>query len=333
MSKVLTNIGITDFEQSALTYRKELLMMPIIGIQSSLKHMTLRPGVRYAERVGQPEVDIELAPYVANKHTDANLTVAWRELKTYFGSVNADFEPNAAISTILGHLASQANGDALKNTPLAKLVLALMSKQIGQKLNNCLFNAVRKDDGTKTVDLFDGFDTITAKEIAAGKISAEKGNLLELDTVITSANCLDVIKAAVFSCEDELRDQSTKLYVSRGIYDMYNESYQTLHGALPYNTEYKKTFVEGTDNMVELCPLVGKKNSPFIHLTTQNNMLVGVDQTGDMERVNVGKYSPDLLTYEMRMFFGCEFETIDKRMFKVFKLKAAQTDNAGEGAE
>lgn len=322
MSKALVNIGITDFAQSALTYRKELLMMPVIGIQSSLQHMTLRPGVRYAERVGQPEVGMELAPYVADRRTDANLQITWRELKTYFGSVNADFEPNSAISTILGHLASQANGEALKNTELAKLVLALMAKNIGKKLNTCLFSAVRNPSGTTTSALFDGFDTITAAEIQKGNIATSKGNYLELDTVITKANCLDVIKEASRTCEDELRDQETKLYISRDIYDMYNESYQTLHGALPYNTEYKKTFVEGTDNMVELCPLVGKKGSQFMHLTPKTNMLVGVDQSGDTERVDVNKYSPDLLTYEMRMFFGCEFESIDKRMFKVFKLKA-----------
>lgn len=306
-------------------------MLPVIALASSMQHMTLRPGIRYAERVGSADVDVELAPYLADRTTDANLNVAFRELQTFFGSVNAQFEPNSAISTVLGHLASQAMGESLKNVETAKLVLALMAKNIGKKLNVHLFDAVRNSSGTKTNDLFNGFDTITATEIAAGNIAESKKNFLELDTVITKANAVDVIKEFIGTCEDELRDQPTKLYVSRSIYDMYNESYLTTHAATPYNTEFKKTFVEGTDNLVELCPIVGKKNSPYIHLTTKENMLIGVDQMGDTERVNVGKYSPDLLTFEMRMFFGTEFETIDPRVFKVFKLKTSASQQSEEG--
>lgn len=305
-------------------------MLPIIALASSLQHLTLRPGIRYAERVGSADVDVELAPYLADRMTDANLNVQFRELQTFFGSVNAQFEPNSAISTILGHLASLAMGESLKNVPMAKLVLALMSKNIGKKLNASLFNAVRNPSGTKTNQLFNGFDTITTSDIAAGKITESKGNYLELDTVINKANAVGVIKEFLGTCEDELRDQPTKLYVSRSIYDMYNESYLTTHSATPYNTEFKKTFVEGTDNLVELCPMVGKKNSPYIHLSTKSNMLIGVDQTGDVERVNVGKYSPDFLTFEMRMFFGAEFETIDRRVFKVFKLKTSASQEPSQ---
>ena len=58
MSKGLTVLGVNDFDTSATTYRKQLLMMPIQGIQSSLKHMTLRPGIRYAQRVGQAGVNV-----------------------------------------------------------------------------------------------------------------------------------------------------------------------------------------------------------------------------------------------------------------------------------
>jgi hypothetical protein len=328
MSKVLTTIGVNDFDKSATTYRKQLLMMPIQGIQSSLKHMTLRPGIRYAERVGAPAVNVELRPYVPDAMQDANLSITWRELKTYFGSVNARFEPNSAISTILGHLASQASGDALKNVDLAKLVLALIGKQIGQKLNACLFSAVRNSSGTTTNTLFDGFDTITAADHTANKLTVALGNYDEGDTVITASNAESILKEYYRSCVDELRDQPTKMFISRAIYDMYCDSYQTNHGALPYNTEFKKTYIEGSEGLCELVPIVGKANSQYIHITPKTNMLVGVDQMGDVERVNVSRYAPDTLTYEMRMFFGVDFETVDARMFKAIKL-AQPSNNPG----
>ena len=328
MSKTLTVLGVNDFDKSATTYRKQILMLPIIGLQSSLQHMTLRPGIRHAERVGSGEVDVELRPYVPNQRQDANLQIIYRELETFFGSVNADFEPNASISTVLGHLASQAMGDALKNVDLAKLVLALQAKQIGKKLNACLFSAVRNSSGTTTSALFNGFDTITAAEVTAGNLTTAKNNYDVGDTVITASNAEGILKEYYRSCDDELRDQPCKMFMSRDIYDAYCDSYQTNHGSLPYNTQFKKTTLEGSDGMCELVPLVGKKNSEYIHISPKGNMLIGVDQMGDVERVNVNKYAPDTLTFEMRMFFGAQFETIDPRMFKAIKL-AQPSENPG----
>lgn len=328
MSKTLTVLGVNDFDKSATTYRKQLLMMPITGIQSSLQHMTLRPGIRYAERVGSGDVNVELRPYSPNAMQDANLQITYRELATFFGSVNAQFEPNASISTVLGHLASQAMGEALKNVDLAKLVLSLIGKQIGQKLNSCLFSAVRNSSGTTTSTLFNGFDTITAAEVTGGGLSALIGNYAEGDTVISASNAETLLKSYYRGCTDELRDQKVKMFISRDIYDMYCDSYQTNHGALPYNTQFEKTYLEGSNGLCELVPIVGKKNSQYIHITPKSNMLVGVDQMGDVERVNVAKYSPDTLTYEMRMFFGVQFETIDPRMFKAIKL-AQPSENPG----
>lgn len=42
-----------DFQQAAIKYRSELLMLPFIGCQDTLQHMTSRPGIRYKERVGK----------------------------------------------------------------------------------------------------------------------------------------------------------------------------------------------------------------------------------------------------------------------------------------
>ena len=41
-----------DFQEAATKWRSDLLMLPIIGIQDTLKYMTARPGIRYKEQVG-----------------------------------------------------------------------------------------------------------------------------------------------------------------------------------------------------------------------------------------------------------------------------------------
>ena len=53
MAQVSVNITSEDLQKSARKYRKELLQMPVLGLSRSLQHMTLRPGIRYAETVGE----------------------------------------------------------------------------------------------------------------------------------------------------------------------------------------------------------------------------------------------------------------------------------------
>ena len=42
---------------------------------------------------------------------------------------------------------------------------------------------------------------------------------------------------------------------------------------------------------------------------------------GDIENVMVKEYKPFILSYIATMFFGVQFESIDKRRFKVIELK------------
>ena len=64
-------------------------------------------------------------------------------------------------------------------------------------------------------------------------------------------------------------------------------------------------------------------------------MLVGYDQMGDTENVMVKEYEPFILSYIATMFFGCQFESIDKRRLKVIEIGAPAQGgaNAGEGGE
>jgi hypothetical protein len=51
-------------------------------------------------------------------------------------------------------------------------------------------------------------------------------------------------------------------------------------------------------------------------------MLVGYDQMGDTENVMVKEYEPFILSYIATMFFGVQFESIDKQRLKVIELAA-----------
>ena len=158
-----------DYQTAAIKYRKELLMLPIIGADETLKFMTGRPGIRYKENVGYMSGTAQFAPYKPKRKTDVDLNLEFRTLETYFGDVVADFEPNSAVTTLLGAVAA-TKGDGQKLAPTAKNVLALIAKGLSENLNNAIWNAKRNAEGDTTMDLFDGFDTITESEITAGAI-------------------------------------------------------------------------------------------------------------------------------------------------------------------
>lgn len=309
---------LAQYQEAAHIYRKDLLMLPIIGIQESLQYMTGRPGIRYKESVAAISGQAQFAPYKPSRSSDFNLNLDFRTLETFFGSVVAKFEPNSAISTLLGQGATK--GDGQMTTPTALHVLALIGKSLAEHLNDALWSGVRNPAGDSTADLFDGFDTITDKEIAAGAIAAEEGNYLKIDDPITAANAVDVAKSILFSLDPRLRKEELFMFCSQDFVDKYNEGYMMTHGGITYNTQYDQTTVEGSNGRLKLVPLYNKMNSKYIHVCPRANMLVGYDQMGDVESILIKEYEPFILSYIATMFFGVQFESIDKRRFKAVEI-------------
>lgn len=308
-----------EFQEAATKWRSDLLMLPIIGCQETLKFMTARPGIRYKENVGALSGDAQFGPYKPSRSTDFNLNVDYRTLETFLGSVVAKFEPNSAVSTLLGQVGA-TKGDGQMKAPTALHVLALIARGLSEHLNEAIWAGKRNAAGDTTMDLFDGFDTITTKEVTSGAIAAEEGNYMKLTEEITSANAVDAAKEILFSLDPRLRSQDLYMFCTQDFADKYNEGYLLSHGGINYNTQYSQTTVEGSNGRLHIIPMYNKIGSKFIHICPKSNMLIGYDQMGDVESVMVKEYEPFILSYIATMFFGCQFESIDKRRFKVVEL-------------
>jgi len=294
---------------TAIKYRKELLMLPLIGLEKSLQHMTLRPGIQYMETVMDMGIDVELRPHDGEINEQGTVTVGKRELIVYVGDMVHYEKLEDLRTTILGESLIGKTKDFSKH-PLELQIIALVVSKISEKLNKALFPAVRNASGSTTLSLFNGFDVILAADKLAGRISTAKNNYFDLGT-ITKANVCDLLREWYQSINDELQDQDTKLFLPKTIYNWYNQTYKEENGALPYNQQYKKTFLEGTDDACELVPLVSKKGSPFMQITTKKNMLVGVDQMSDKEFVKVREVdNPFKTQFVMKMLFGTQIESV-----------------------
>ena len=307
---------------------KELLMMPVLAMATTLKHMTQRPGVRGKEVVGELAGNIELGPYDEGREDTDAVAINPRVLETFLGSVVKKFSPNSVWQTVYGNLISK--GDALKNVDITRQVLTFLSAKLGANLNAHLWNAVRSDAGTKSKDLFNGFDTITNTEKTANKISADLGNMFVIEA-ISKDNAVDVLKAFYRAADPVLRETQTKLFIPQGVYDNYVDDYQATVGHVPYNTSFEKTVLEGSNGRCELVPLANKAGSPYIHLTPKSNMLVGFGNGADNEKILVEKHHAFKLDFIATTYFGVEFESISKERLLVGTIDGTTPVVAGIG--
>jgi hypothetical protein len=301
--------------------------MAIIGLNNTLPHMTVRTGIRYRETIGELSGAIQLGPYDETRVDDTALKITPRTLETFLGSVVKKFSPNSVYQSIYG--SSIVKGEGLKGVEINHAVLAYLMKQLSKSLNSHIWNAVRNDTGTTTVDLFNGFDTIATTEITAGNISTSNKNLYEFPELISRVNAVDLLKEFYWSASDELQGEKSKLFITNDIYHSYIEDYKATTGAIPYNREFQKTVLEGSDTNCELVPLPNKKGSPYIQLTTKGNMLIGTDQQSDLEKIIVEKHEPWRLDFIAALFFGAQYETISPERLFVGKLYVAPPPSQG----
>lgn len=321
--------------QSAHKYRTELLKLPVLALGYALNYFTVRSGIRDSETVGQIDADFELGPHDPYRVVRDDSSIKGRTLHSYFGSVVKEFDPNSVYKSIYG--SSIVKGDGLKNVPIVLQVLSVMASKMGKSLLLHLFDAVRNPSGKKTVDLFNGVDTVTAAEITAGNIATSKGNLFEFSDAINSTNAVDLITAFCRAATDELLEcedgedskaDGLNLYVPRSIVYAYRDDYKATTGNSPIYDKFNQTVVEGFPN-IRLVPFAGKAKSKYIQLSQRKNMLIATDQLSNKETILVEKYQPFVLSFIATLFWGFDYESIDSSRLLVGKLYEKPASSGG----
>ncbi len=316
MPQKLTEDQLQALKAAGTKYRKDLLAMPLALLQPVLAHMTMRTNVRGKEVVGEISEGAEIRPYRSAKDAVEGIPeVTLRELETFLGDVVREFDPNM----LLGTLFTDRVATPLTDREIARKMAFLMAQSVSNKFYKAIWSAKRNASGSTTMDLFDGFATIIDNEITDRNITSDKGNFADLGSV-NEANVGDkLMEAYNDAVSEELQSESRiKLFVPRSIYNQYNKWYLAEFGSVAYNKEFKKTFLEGTDDTVELVPMTGLKDTGKIIFTVRNNMLVGCDQMSDMEQVEIRRPdNPKALQFFMMLYFGVQLESISPQRLLV----------------
>jgi hypothetical protein len=203
---------------------------------------------------------------------------------------------------------------------ITQAIPAAEVKSISRKLNAALFSAVRDGSGTTGTALFAGFDTIAAKEIAAAAISGAKKNLYGFPEPVNNSSAADLLKAFYRPAADELQSIPAKLFMSKDIYSACADDYQQTAGAVPCNREFKKTFLEGSDDRCEPVALSNRKGAPCIRLTAKSNPAVGTGAGNALENPDADRFGAFGVTLSPAAVFGVQYETVSPERLLIGKL-------------
>lgn len=328
-STVKGNVTFTPEELSRTfqTYRKDLIVMPMLALQKLQQHCNIRTGIRYRETVTQMGGKFQIGNYKKDKKGTGAVDLKGRVFETFFGNCIEPIDPNAIYQSIWG--SNITKGEGLKNVPIVLQICAYIMKQLGENLYLNAWTA--KHNGSKfdeTADFFNGLKTVIDMDIAGTnedsevKISSKLGNLMTSQESISKDNAEDVLKEFYWSRNEKLRGQQLKMFMSDMTYHYYTEDYQLNHGSLPYNQNYDKRTLEGASN-VELVPLSNVPND-FLLLTPKSNIYLLYNQKTDDEKFIVERsldnhYDVDFIA---NMFFGTQFESVSKEVFSVYEKTA-----------
>lgn len=327
MAGEVTKLNIADkLVGSGHKYRKELLTMPIVGVGEILNHMSIRYGIRGKETVGGLNSKAQVRPYRTSKDaTDTTETYA-RDLETYLGDVVEEFDPSTIYDTIYGEALSKN----IKDLNIVRAIALEMAKSVSENLGDAIFKAKRNASGETTFDLFNGFDTIIAKEKAEGNISSAKKNLTVLSESITAVNAGDILLSIYRALPAVLKKKGAKLYVPESVKEAYEDWCQANLGAVVYNDSYEKKFIHGTSKKLEIVSFPQMEDVKHCFISTKRNLLVGVDQMSDSENVKIRECdNPKVVQFFMKLYFGVEFESIQPKVIQFYEFKTAAGAEGG----
>lgn len=324
-----------ELETSCKQYKRELIMQPIeVMKENTLKYITLVPGVRNQIMWGELKGDAQLAPWSKSRKSDADYKIEGRALQVWPGNCAYDFDPMEIFQSIYGQ--SIMLGQSMTTHQIARMVATYFAAKIGEHLNDHIWDAKRNVSGNKTEDLFDGFDTIIASEITSEKIKESVGNLFTFDEAITSSTAVDQLKEYYRKANKHLRGRDCYMYIPESVYWAYIDDYQARHGALPYNTEFEKQTLEGSNGKCHFVVLNNMADSKYLKITTKPNLLLGTDINAQENKANIGKYESWQLTFEYAGVYGAQIRTLAPEAILVGELKdssESQDSDPDEGEE
>lgn len=317
MSEPINTVSLADaLVHSNHRFRKECMLIVMASVEEVTKHMRVINNLKGKETESTIVPQAKFRPYHSEKIVSGTGGLIARTLETFPLEILEEFDPENLYTTIFGG-----------TVDVEKIDLDIVRRILTEEMNNAsrglcdvIFKGVRNASGTGALDGFDGFDTIIAKEFAAGNISLANGNFTNLGEV-NATNIGDVWKRMYRKMDEKLRGgDATKLVLActPTEYDMYKNWYAQQFGAGNFPGTPEQTYLDGTANKVQILPLVGTEGMNHCFITTKENMKVGFDLLSKSTKFSVRvPDNPHMVQMYAKIYMGVEFANINKEFLMV----------------
>ena len=317
MPEIINTVSLADaLVHSNHRFRKECMLIVMAAVEEVTRHMRVINNLKGKETEATIVPQAKFRPYHSEKVVGGTGSLTARTLETFPLEILEEFDPENLYTTIFGG-----------TVDVEKIDLDIVRRILTEEMNNAsrglcdlIFKGVRNASGTGALDGFDGFDTIIAKEFAAGNISLANGNFTNLGEV-NATNIGDVWKRMYRKMNEKLRGSDAKKLVLVSTpteYDMYKNWYAQQFGAGNFPGTPEQTYLDGTANKVQILPLVGTEGMNHCFITTEENMKVGFDLLSKSTKFSVRvPDNPHMVQMYAKIYMGVEFANINKEFLMV----------------
>ncbi|MDR1984091.1 MAG: hypothetical protein LBQ28_04640 [Prevotellaceae bacterium] len=313
--------------QAGIKYKKEILTAPVVAFEEVKPYFTIRSGLQGKIIGGILTVAAQFRPYRTAKDADGNFSIIPEEWEVYLADMVKEFDPNA----VLGSLYTEPTATKPDQMAIAKRIALEVALKAGEALYDNLFIAVRDAAGNTTTDLFNGFSTLFADAVTAGKASVAKGNYIDISaTPISADNVGDALTDTFRSLNRMLkRGKKLNLYCPPTIVDLYEKWYQIEFGHVPWNAGYQQKELHSSRGKLQFVELDNMEGQDYMFITVKENMNIGFDRESDKEQVEIRRPdNPKVVQLFMKTHFGVGFETLMPEYMCGIKF-AIEDENTG----
>ena len=309
----------TQLVNSGQTFRESVLAEVLFQIRDNLKYMRHRTMLRGSDTTYMLRGNGEFTPYDPEGDPKAPGAIKARTLTTNHSELFEEFDPENIYRTLFDKPLSKSK----ITMPIVKAIVVEDIREAASKLNFALWSGIYNAEGDDTMDTMDGFDTIVAKEKAAGNIAQTLGKYIQLGQ-ITKYNAGDKLET-LWSVANALLKKTegiVYMFMPDNVREMYiswctNHSNQTL--AAQYVNNTKDVYLHSTNKKCVLASPPGTDNLKHIIMASRNNLRFGSDGIGEGENAT-GEYLLRLhgtnprkvQLYVDNCWLGAQFEAITK---------------------
>jgi hypothetical protein len=224
-----------------------------------------------------------------------------RTLKVRPAEITVKFtqqEINALYNTHLNQMTEKTARGSAYDIPFEQVLFsALVNKWMEHIVTDLAWGGVFDAAGTTSAAIANGWETVIDAAVTATDIVAATQQFT--GEALTNANALvqfDGVNALITDNAPVYEGKELITFCSHAALKKYRTNYRATHSSLPYNTEFKKNFLDDDTNRA-IEPMQGLAGSDRIVITTPGNLVIGTDSLTRLGNFWTEKRGRDLYFY------------------------------------